>query len=267
VLGPLRQTPTDRETAIAGPEGVARPDVVDGPPTHNGATHAADPATAGGPGRWRPRRSSRVLDVAVALPVLVVASPVILTLALLIRLRMGSPVLFRQERVGRGGKRFEIVKFRTMRSAPPGDDGPETDADRLTALGRALRSTSLDELPTLLNVVHGDMSLVGPRPLPVRYLPRYSREHARRHEVRPGITGWAQANGRNALSWDEQLDMDVWYVEHKSLRLDVRILRETAARVLRRDGISADGHATRPEFPGSGATGVEVVGADAGSPS
>ena len=212
-------------------------------------------------------RGSRALDVAVAAPLLVIVSPVILGLALLIRLRMGSPVLFRQVRVGRGGERFEIVKFRTMRSAPPGDDGPETDSDRLTPLGRALRSTSLDELPTLLNVARGDMSLVGPRPLPVRYLPRYSREHARRHEVRPGMTGWAQANGRNALLWDEQLDMDVWYVDHKSLRLDLRILRDTVARVVRRDGISANGHATRPEFPGSGATGVEVVGADAGSPS
>jgi lipopolysaccharide/colanic/teichoic acid biosynthesis glycosyltransferase len=247
-------------------DGVARPEVVGGMVSPNGEAHAAAGATAGGPPRrMRRSRGSRALDVAVAAPVLVIASPVILGLALLIRLRMGSPVLFRQERVGRGGERFEIVKFRTMRSAPPGDDGPETDADRLTPLGRALRSTSLDELPTLLNVARGDMSLVGPRPLPVRYLPRYSREHARRHEVRPGMTGWAQANGRNALAWDEQLDMDVWYVDHKSLRLDLRILRDTVARVLRRDGISANGHATRPEFPGSGATSAEVVGADAGS--
>jgi lipopolysaccharide/colanic/teichoic acid biosynthesis glycosyltransferase len=154
-----------------------------------------------------------------------------------------------------------------MRLASRGDDGPDSDADRLTHLGRVLRSTSLDELPTLLNVVRGDMSLVGPRPLPMRYLPRYSSEHARRHVVRPGITGWAQANGRNALSWDEQLDMDVWYVDRKSLRLDMRILRDTVARVVRRDGISADGHVTRPEFPGSGAASAEVVGVEAPGPS
>jgi sugar transferase EpsL len=198
-----------------------------------------------------------------AVPVLVLASPVILGLALLIRLRMGSPVLFRQGRAGRGGRVFELVKFRTMRPAAPGDDEPESDGDRLTPFGRALRSTSLDELPTLLNVVRGDMSVVGPRPLPVRYLPRYSIEHARRHEVRPGITGWAQVNGRNALSWDDQLDMDVWYVEHKSLRLDLRIIRDTVVSVARRQGISAEGHATRPEFPGSGASRAGLVGAAA----
>ncbi len=207
----------------------------------------------GSAGRGRRYQTSRLLDLAVAVPVLVLASPLILGLALLIRLRMGSPVLFRQERAGRGAQVFELVKFRTMRSAAPGDDGPESDGDRLTPLGRALRSTSLDELPTLLNVVRGDMSLVGPRPLPVRYLPRYSPRHARRHEVCPGITGWAQVNGRNALSWDDQLDMDVWYVEQRSLSLDIRIIRETVASVVRREGISADGHATRPEFSGSGA--------------
>jgi lipopolysaccharide/colanic/teichoic acid biosynthesis glycosyltransferase len=216
-------------------------------------------ATAGGyPGRYR---TSRLLDLAVAVPVLVLASPLILGLALLIRLRMGSPVLFRQERAGRGARVFELVKFRTMRPAARGDDGPESDGDRLTPLGRALRSTSLDELPTLLNVVGGDMSLVGPRPLPVRYLPRYSPRHARRHEVRPGITGWAQVNGRNALSWDDQLDMDVWYVEQRSLSLDLRIIRNTVASVVRREGISADGHATRPEFPGSGAGRATFAGA------
>jgi lipopolysaccharide/colanic/teichoic acid biosynthesis glycosyltransferase len=206
-------------------------------------------------------RASRLVDLAIAVPVLVLASPVILGLALLVRLNMGSPVLFRQERAGRGTQVFELVKFRTMRPAAPGDDGPESDGDRLTALGRVLRSTSLDELPTLLNVVRGDMSLVGPRPLPVRYLPRYSPEHARRHEVRPGVTGWAQVNGRNALSWDDQLDLDVWYVEHRSLRLDLRIIRDTVAGVVRREGISADGHATRPEFPGSAASRAALVGA------
>jgi sugar transferase EpsL len=180
---------------------------------------------------------------------------------------MGSPVLFRQERAGRGGEVFELVKFRTMRPAAPGDDGPDSDRRRLTPLGRALRSTSLDELPTLLNVIRGNMSFVGPRPLPVRYLARYSPEHARRHEVRPGITGWAQANGRNTLSWDQQLDMDVWYVDHKSLRLDLRILRDTVASVVRRQGISAESHATRPEFPGSGASDGGLVGREAGGTS
>jgi len=225
---------------------------------------ATGTAAAGGAARRRaPRfRASRVLDLAMALPVLVLASPVILGLALLVRLRMGSPVLFRQERAGRRAEVFELVKFRTMRPAARGDDGPESDGERLTPLGRALRATSLDELPTLINVVRGDMSLVGPRPLPVRYLPRYSPEHARRHEVRPGITGWAQINGRNSLSWEDQLDMDVWYVEHKSLRLDVRIIRDTVASVVRREGISADGHATRPEFSGSGARQAALVGAE-----
>ena len=234
--------------------------VADGPWSNNGGSPAGGAALGGRPRRVGRLRVSRALDLAVAVPALVLASPVIVGLALLVRLRMGSPVLFRQERAGLGGKGFELVKFRTMRVAAPGDDGPDSDADRLTPLGRALRASSLDELPTLLNVVRGDMSIVGPRPLPVRYLLRYSVEHARRHEVRPGITGWAQANGRNALSWDEQLDMDVWYVDHKSLRLDVRILRDTVRRVLQRDGISANGHATRPEFPGSGAASADVVG-------
>jgi lipopolysaccharide/colanic/teichoic acid biosynthesis glycosyltransferase len=259
-----------RQTTIAGTvaaDGTARPHGADGGPSDTTTAHAIGATGGASPRRVRGSCTSRVLDLTLAVPVLVLASPVILGLALLIRLRMGSPVLFRQDRAGRGGQVFELVKFRTMRAAPPGEDGPDSDRDRLTRLGRALRSMSLDELPTLLNVVRGDMSLVGPRPLPVRYLPRYSAEHARRHAVRPGITGWAQANGRNSLSWDEQLDMDIWYVDHKSLRLDLRILRDTVARVLRRDGISANGHATRPEFPGSGAANVEVVGAEAGSPS
>jgi sugar transferase EpsL len=257
-----------RQTTTAGtvaPDRIARPHVADGPPLDTTTAHAISAAPGGGPPhRVRRNRASRVLDLALAMPVLALATPVILGLALLIRLRMGSPTLFRQERVGLGGEGFELVKFRTMRPAASGDDGPDSDGDRLTPLGRLLRSTSLDELPTLLNVVRGDVGLVGPRPLPVRYLRRYSAEHARRHEVRPGITGWAQVNGRNALSWDEQLDMDVWYVDHKSLRLDVRILRDTVAHVVRRDGISAEGHATRPEFPGSGATSATVVGAGAG---
>jgi lipopolysaccharide/colanic/teichoic acid biosynthesis glycosyltransferase len=195
---------------------------------------------------------SRALDVVASVLVLALAWPVLAVIALAIRLTMGSPVLFRQQRAGRNGRTFEVVKFRTMRTAEPGDDGPDTDEARLTKLGGLLRATSLDELPTLVNVVRGEMSVVGPRPLPVRYLPRYSPTHARRHEVRPGITGWAQANGRNALSWDDQLDMDVWYVDNKSVALDAKIVAATVTSVLRRDGISHEGHATRPEFPGSG---------------
>jgi len=193
-----------------------------------------------------------MLDLAVASAGLVLGAPVIAALAVAVRLTMGGPVLFRQARAGRRGVTFEVVKFRTMRNPRPGEEGPEFDEVRLTRLGRLMRSTSLDELPTLLNVVRGEMALVGPRPLPVRYLPRYSPHHGRRHEVRPGITGWAQCHGRNTLSWDDQLDMDVWYVDHRSLRLDLQVLSRTAATVLRREGISSEGHATRPEFPGSG---------------
>jgi lipopolysaccharide/colanic/teichoic acid biosynthesis glycosyltransferase len=184
---------------------------------------------------------------------LVVTAPVVAVVAVLVRAQMGSPVLFRQKRAGKDGEVFELIKFRTMRHPRPEQEGfrPDTDEDRLTSLGRFLRSTSLDELPTLVNVLRGEMSLVGPRPLPVHYLPRYSEVHARRHEVRPGITGWAQVNGRNTLTWDDQLDMDVWYVDHRSLWLDLRIMGSTAATVLRRDGISQEGQATREEFPGS----------------
>ncbi len=203
--------------------------------------------------------ASRAFDVVVAGLVLLVAWPVLLAVALAIRLTMGSPVLFRQQRAGRRGATFELVKFRTMRTAEPGDDGPDTDEARLTKLGKVLRATSLDELPTLVNVLRGDMSLVGPRPLPIRYLPRYSAEHARRHDVRPGITGWAQANGRNALTWDDQLDMDVWYVDNQSVALDMRIIVATVRSVVRRDGISHEGHATRPEFPGSGIDRAEAA--------
>ena len=203
--------------------------------------------------------ASRAFDVLVAALVLLVTWPVLLAIALAIRVTMGSPVLFRQQRAGLDGATFELVKFRTMRTPEPGDDGPDTDADRLTRLGKLLRASSLDELPTLVNVLWGDMSLVGPRPLPIRYLPRYSPAHARRHEVRPGITGWAQANGRNALTWDDQLDMDVWYVENRSLRLDMEIIVATVRSVAKRDGISHEGHATRPEFPGSGIDRAEAA--------
>ena len=203
--------------------------------------------------------ASRAFDVVVAGLVLLVTWPVLVVVALAIRLTMGSPVMFRQQRAGRHGATFELVKFRTMRTAAPGDDGPDTDEARLTKLGKVLRATSLDELPTLVNVLRGEMSLVGPRPLPIRYLPRYSAEHARRHDVRPGITGWAQANGRNALTWDDQLDMDVWYVDNQSVALDMRIIVATVRSVVRRDGISHEGHATRPEFPGSGIDRAEAA--------
>ncbi len=184
----------------------------------------------------------------------VVTAPVTLVLttalALLVRLRLGSPVLFRQTRIGLGGRPFTLYKFRSMRDATGPDGRPLPDAERLTSFGRWLRSTSLDELPSLWNVLRGDMALVGPRPLLPEYLPLYNARQARRHEVRPGITGWAQVNGRNAVDWAERLEMDVWYVEHRSLRLDLRILWRTVGSVLRRDGISQKGEATMAAFKG-----------------
>jgi len=170
--------------------------------------------------------------------------PLSLALVLCQAVVMGRPVFFRQKRAGKNEKAFEIVKFRTMR------EGEGDDAARLTRWGRFLRSTSLDELPELWNVLRGDMSLVGPRPLPLHYLPRYSPEQARRHEVRPGITGWAQVNGRNGLSWDRQFELDVWYVDHRSFLLDLKILGLTLVTVLRRDNINESGQATRREFRG-----------------
>jgi sugar transferase EpsL len=189
--------------------------------------------------------AKRLLDLALVLPGLVLLSPVLLTVALAVRAQLGPGVFFRQERPGLGGRPFFILKFRTMLN------GPGTDAERLTAFGRFLRSTSLDELPELLNVLRGDMSLVGPRPLLMQYLPRYTPEQARRHEVLPGITGWAQVNGRNALTWEEKFALDVWYVDHRSLLLDLAILWRTLLAVLRREGISAAGEATMPEFTGT----------------
>ena len=193
----------------------------------------------------------RAIDLAGASAALVLLSPLLAVVALLVRVRMGSPVLFRQQRPGRGGRPFVMTKFRTMtdRRGPDGDLLP--DAARLTALGRWLRRTSIDELPELLNVVHGDMSLVGPRPLLMEYLPLYTSEQARRHEVRPGITGWAQINGRNAVTWEEKFALDVWYVDHRSTRLDVMILTKTVAQVFNGTGVSAPGHATTEPFRGS----------------
>ena len=165
---------------------------------------------------------------------------------------MGSPVLFRQTRPGRDGKPFEMIKFRTMRDAIDTDGRPLPDAERLTKLGRFLRSSSLDELPELWNVLKGEMSLVGPRPLLMEYLPLYSPKQARRHEVRPGVTGWAQVNGRNAISWDEKFALDVWYVDNRSLWLDMKIIWLTIRKVIKREGISAAGEATMSKFTGNG---------------
>jgi len=190
----------------------------------------------------------RVLDSLLALGGLIVLSPVLLLLALVIRLKLGSPVLFRQARPGRGGRVFILWKFRTMNQARDDEGQLMPDGQRLTPFGQWLRTTSLDELPELWNVLRGDMSLVGPRPLLVEYLDRYTPEEARRHEVSPGLTGWAQVNGRNATTWEERLRLDVWYVDHQSLALDLQILLRTVFLVFSRDGISAPGSATMPEF-------------------
>lgn len=194
------------------------------------------------------RRGKRLLDIVGAAGGLILTAPVQAAAAVALRRQMGPGVVFRQQRPGIGGKSFELLKLRTMRASRPWEDPLASDADRLTALGRFLRSTSVDELPELWNVLRGDMSLVGPRPLLMEYLPRYTPEQARRHEVRPGITGWAQVNGRNGLSWEEKFELDVWYVDHVSFRLDLRILWRTVKSVVLREGISAAGHATAPEF-------------------
>ena len=192
----------------------------------------------------------RALDILGAAIGLIVLSPILVVILLMVRRDMGSPVLFRQTRPGRDGKSFQMIKFRTMRDAIDANGRPLPDAERLTTLGRFLRSSSLDELPELWNVLKGDMSLVGPRPLLMEYLPLYNSEQARRHEVRPGVTGWAQANGRNAISWDEKFALDVWYVDNRSLVLDLKIIWLTIRKVLKREGISAVGEATMPKFTG-----------------
>ena len=193
----------------------------------------------------------RTIDVLAAVTGLLLLSPVFLIVSLLVTADLGRPVLFAQLRPGKDGKLFRMYKFRTMRDVVDADGRQLSDLERLTKLGRLLRSTSLDELPELINVLLGPMSLVGPRPLLPQYLDRYTPEQARRHEVKPGITGWAQVNGRNALTWEEKFQLDVWYVDNRSLWLDMRILLMTIVRVLKRDGISSDGHATMPEFTGS----------------
>jgi lipopolysaccharide/colanic/teichoic acid biosynthesis glycosyltransferase/glycosyltransferase involved in cell wall biosynthesis len=201
-----------------------------------------------GASREGARQLKRAIDLVAALGGLIILSPLLAVLALAIRLNMGSPVFFRQRRPGLDGAPFELVKFRTMRAASGPDGRPLPDAQRLTPLGRALRATSLDELPQLWNVLKGELSLVGPRPLLMEYLALYTPDQARRHEVRPGITGWAQVNGRNALSWEQKFAHDVWYIDHWSIRLDLKILGLTFLKVLRRDGVSAAGEATATPF-------------------
>ena len=192
----------------------------------------------------------RILDLALAIPALVVLSPVLVVTAMLVRIKLGSPVLFKQIRPGLHEKLFAILKFRTMIDVREKDGKLLSDAKRLTRFGRFLRTTSLDELPELFNVLKGDMSFVGPRPLLMQYLVRYSPEQARRHEVKPGISGWAQVNGRNAITWEEKFKLDVWYVDNRSLWLDVEIIFMTILKIIKREGISQPGQATMEEFKG-----------------
>jgi lipopolysaccharide/colanic/teichoic acid biosynthesis glycosyltransferase len=191
----------------------------------------------------------RIVDFVAALVALILSCPILILTALLVRVRLGHPVLFRQVRVGRNEVPFQIVKFRTMTDRRDQNGELLPDVGRLSSFGRFLRSTSLDELPELWNVVKGEMSLVGPRPLPVDYLPRYSAIERRRHLVRPGITGWAQVNGRNALDWNDRLAADVWYVDNQSLKLDVKVIGRTLLSVVRREGVSAPGESTMYELP------------------
>jgi lipopolysaccharide/colanic/teichoic acid biosynthesis glycosyltransferase len=206
------------------------------------------PPSTGSPHRAVRSWFKRGMDLTVAASALVVLSPLLLTAAIAVRLGLGSPVLFIQERPGLDGRPFRLRKFRTMRDALDADGRPLPDAERLTRLGRFLRASSIDELPELLNVLAGHMSLVGPRPWLMEYLPHYTPQQRRRHDVLPGITGWAQVHGRNAASWEDRLQLDVWYVDHWNPWLDLRILCRTAWTVVRREGISAQGHATMPRF-------------------
>jgi sugar transferase EpsL len=194
---------------------------------------------------------NRFLDVCFSVFVIVLVLPIFFLVVMLIFLGMGRPVFFYQTRPGLNARPFRLIKFRTMLEERTSDGVPLQDSERLTNIGRFLRATSLDELPEFLNVLRGDMSLVGPRPLLMQYLPLYTPEQSRRHEVRPGITGWAQINGRNALSWEEKFELDVWYVDNRSLWLDIKILFKTVLQVLKRDGISHGEDATMPRFKGS----------------
>jgi lipopolysaccharide/colanic/teichoic acid biosynthesis glycosyltransferase len=210
----------------------------------------------GSPGSGHVRHNDvlkRGFDVLGSLVGLLVLAPVGAAVALGVRLRLGRPVLYRQRRPGRLGVPFEILKFRTMTDARDDEGRLRPDADRMTRLGHFVRSTSLDEIPEFVNVLRGEMSLVGPRPLLMQYLDRYTPEQNRRHEVRPGLTGWAQVHGRNASSWDDRLALDVWYVDHRTLWLDLKIVALTIRAVVTREGVSADGHVTMPEFQGRSA--------------
>lgn len=192
----------------------------------------------------------RLFDITLTLTALICLFPVLVAVAILVRLKLGSPIFFKQQRPGKLGQPFDIIKFRTMTDERDADGKLLPDEVRLTSFGKLLRSTSLDELPELINVLQGDMSLIGPRPLLMRYLDRYSPEQLRRHEVQPGITGWAQINGRNAISWKEKFELDVWYVDNQSLWLDIKIFVMTILKVIQREGISEAGHATMTEFMG-----------------
>ncbi|MGE8624584.1 sugar transferase [Acinetobacter schindleri] len=193
----------------------------------------------------------RILDITIASTALILLSPVYLIVAHKVKKNLGSPVLFRQVRPGLHGKPFEMIKFRTMKDALDAEGNPLPDSERLTPFGKMLRTTSLDEMPELWNVIKGDMSIVGPRPLLMEYLPLYNAEQAKRHNVRPGITGYAQVNGRNAISWEKKFELDTWYVENQSLWLDFKIMLKTIRKVLAKDDISAEGEATMSKFTGS----------------
>lgn len=193
----------------------------------------------------------RILDIAIASTALILLSPVYFIVAHKVKKNLGSPVLFRQVRPGLHGKPFEMVKFRTMKDALDAQGNPLPDSERLTPFGKMLRATSLDEMPELWNVIKGDMSIVGPRPLLMEYLPLYNREQAKRHHVRPGITGHAQVNGRNAISWEKKFELDTWYVENQSLWLDFKIMLKTVKKVIAKDDISAEGEATMTKFTGT----------------
>jgi sugar transferase EpsL len=202
----------------------------------------------------------RLFDLLASSSALLVLTPVIIVLAFLVRTKLGSPIFFKQARPGLNGEIFYLFKFRSMTSACDQSGDLLSDADRLTSFGKWLRASSLDELPTLWNIVKGDMSVVGPRPLLVEYLPLYSAHQARRHDVKSGLTGWAQANGRNALSWEEKFDLDIWYVDHASFWLDLKIIGLTLIKVIRKEGISAAGDATMPKFTGPKFTGSKFTG-------
>lgn len=193
----------------------------------------------------------RTFDLIITLTALIILFPILIAIAILTRIYLGKPVLFIQTRPGLGGQPFNLLKFRTMKDASDSTGCPLPDSERLTFYGKFLRSTSMDELPGLWNVIKGEMSLIGPRPLLMEYLPLYTKEQARRHDVRPGITGWAQVNGRNAISWDDKFAADIWYVDNQSLTLDFKILFMTIGKVIKKDGVSAEGEATMPRFSGS----------------